>query len=358
MGPQWGGEPWQVGGRYPDYDDALFQSVRLQASYLTIPGPDLGVWENDISRIAMIRRSLAGAKRLQPRFAVIDKLSWNDWDSLAHIASRLDQPVDLLSMTCRYDYACYDLLVLPPDEVIETARGKASLLPLDEGFYQSILQAVERGLKVVVYPRTGLGDPLNPMRRLWGLENLAYGDRKNSMITFPESWGGGSATGVCQSLESAGNDTILLENDSFQPVALFRPYGRGGFVLTGFDTRQDSLDSAIRHDSCPDLQRHTLTRMLQHFDISNPRLSTGQATCYKELLVKGGSEFLVFYSHLQEALEVRCTFQSTQTPSHLLNLATGIPVAIQQTKAPDWFTTTFQLPPQQGYYLKLKSLEK
>jgi hypothetical protein len=98
--------------------------------------------------------------------------------------------------------------------------------------------------------------------------------------------------------------------------------------------------------------------MLQHFDISNPRLSTGQATCYKELLVKGGSEFLVFYSHLQAALEVRCTFQSTQTPSHLLNLATGIPVAIQQTKAPDWFTTTFQLPPQQGYYLKLKSLEK
>jgi hypothetical protein len=358
MGRQWGGEPWQVGGRFPDYDDALFQSVRLQADYLTIPGPDLGVWENDISRIAMLRRSLAGAKRLKPAFAVIDKLSWNDWNSLAHIASRLDQPVDLLSMTCRYDYSCYDLLVLPPDEVITTQRGTSSLLPLDEAYYQAILQAVAKGLKVVVYPSTGLGDPLNPMRRLWGLEDVSYGERVESTVTFPESWGGGSAAGFCQPVYGGKGDTVLLATNAAQPVSLYRPHGKGGFVLVGFDSREDSLDAAIRHDATPHLRSHTLARMLQHFGIANPRLSTDQATCYKEFLTKGDTEFLVFYSHLSDVLELPLRFKTAQQPSHLLDLSSGMSIPVLPTEDPGCFTASFSLPPQRGFYLMLKSLKK
>jgi hypothetical protein len=355
MGPQWGGEPWQVGGRFPDYDDALFQSVRLQANYLTIPGPDLGIWENDISRIAMIRRSLAGAKRSKPAFAVIDKLSWNDWNSLAHIASRLDQPVDLLSKTCRYDYSCYKLLVLPPEEVIETSLGKSSLLPLDEDFYQSILQSIENGLKVVIYPSTGLGDSLNPMRRLWGLEDVTYGNRVPSQTRFPDSWGGGFAEGFCSSVHGCNQDSILLETNTTQPAAIFRPYGKGGFVLLGFDSKEDSLDRAIRYNASTHLRDHTLTRILSHFGVSPTRLSTHQATCYKEFLSKGDEEFLIFYSHLPEVLSLSCEFHSSRTPDHLMELSSGITVPIQAGKKPGWFEAQFSLPPQKGFYFMIKS---
>jgi hypothetical protein len=353
MGPQWGGEPWQVGGRYPDYDDALFQSVRLQADYLTIPGPDLGVWENDISRIAMIRRSLAGAKRLPPRFAVIDKLSWNDWDSLAHIASRLDQPVDLLSKTCRYDYSCYDLLVLPPDEVIETSRGKVSLLPLDEDFYLSILQAVERGLKVVVYPSTGLGDPLNPMRRLWGVQEIRYGDRVPTHIHYPTSWGGGVGSGFCRTIQGDPLASTLLANEANEPVAIWMARGLGGFLLVGFDSKDDSLDGTIRYNLSPTLAEHSLARMLQHFELKNERLSTNQSTCYKEFLTKGDEEFVVFYSHLPESLPMTCRFRSMRSPTHLLELSSGRKIPVAATRD-QWFQADFNLPPQRGYYFLLK----
>ena len=89
---------------------------------------DLG--RNDIGRVAMIRRTLAGAKRARPRVAILDRMAWDDRGSLAQVGARLDQPVDLISRTCRYDYAGYGLVVLPPDEIVSTSRGPSSLLPL------------------------------------------------------------------------------------------------------------------------------------------------------------------------------------------------------------------------------------
>ena len=353
-GYQWGGEPWQVGGRYPDYDDALFQSIRLEANYITIPGPDLGVWENDISRIAMIRRSLAGAKRQKPRVAVLDKLSWNDWGSLAHVGSRLDQPVDIISMTCRYDFTCYDVLVLPPDEVISTARGIASLLPLDEGFYTSIHQAVRRGLKVVVYPRTGMGDPLNPLRRLWGLEDISYGPRASMRVEFPPTWQGGTAEGKCCSVQCRKDDAVLLKNEANEPVAIFRQEGAGGFLLVGFDSSEDSFDGAIRHDSEPYLGCHTLARLLGHLEVTETHLHTGQINCYKEFLTRGDDEFLIFFSHQQRELLMSCEFQSQKNVVNLLELASGKTVPVFKTERQGWFRFEFSLPKEKGFYFVVR----
>ena len=350
MGEQWGGEAWQVGARYPDYDDALFQSVRLEADYLTIPGPDLGVWENDIGRVAMIRRTLGGARRARPRIAIMDRMAWNDIGSLAQTGARLDQPVDIISRTCRYDYGCYDLLVLPPDEVILTSRGPSSLLPLDAGYYVAMLDAVERGLKVVVFPRTGLGDPLNPMRRILGIDDVSYGPRVVQEAEYPTSWGGGSAGGFASIVEGEASDQVLLRNSDNQPLALFRPRGRGGFILPGYDAGPDSFDPDFRYDRADSVGGHTLARLLHHLGIAPADLRTGQAGCYKECLFGPERDFLLFYSHLAGPLPIEAEFRSPRSPRRILELASGAWHDVAPGSTEGWFHFRLTLPPAKGQY--------
>ena len=351
MGEQWGGEPWQVGGRYPDYDDALFQSVRLEADYLTIPGADLGVWENDIGRVAMIRRTLAGAKRARPRVAILDRMAWDDRGSLAQVGARLDQPVDLISRTCRYDYAGYGLVVLPPDEIVSTSRGPSSLLPLDEGYYVDLLDAVGRGLKVVVFPRTGLGDPLNPLRRILGLGDLRYGTPEHQELEYPSSWGGGSGGGFFASIAGAStDDQVLLRNKSGAPLALFRPHGLGGMILPGYDSRPESLDGDFRYDCADDLRGHTLARLLLHLSIAPEGLRTGQACCYKESLSTPARDFLLFYSHRAGPFEIPVTFRSGRSPQRIMELSTGRSHDVTPAADPCWFSFQLTLPSGRGQY--------
>lgn len=354
MGEQWGGEAWQVGARFPDYDDALFQSVRLEADYLTIPGPDLGVWENDIGRVAMIRRTLAGAKRARRRIAILDRMAWSDYGSLAQAGARLDQPVDILSRTCRYDYACYDLLVLPPDEIVSTSRGPTSLLPLDEGYYSEILDAVSRGLRVVVFPRTGCGDPLNPLRRLFGLQDLTYGPRELQVTEFPASWGGGPASGFASVIEAAPKDQVLLQNQHGDPLALFRPCGRGGFILPGYDAGPDSLDGDFRYDRAETLRGHTLVRLLQHLDLTPADLRTGQACCYKECLFTKERDFLLFYSHLAAPLPLAVVFRSKRSPRRIRELSSGTWHDVLPASFADWFHFPLTLPSGRGHYFVIE----
>ncbi len=351
MGPQWGGEPWQVGGRYPDYDDALFQSVRLEADYLTIPGPDLGVWEDDLGRVAMVRRSLAGARRAPPRIAILDRMCWNDWGSLAQVGARLDQPVDLVSRTCRYDYAPYRLLALPPDEVEQTSRGPRSLLPLDEDYYRELLDAVQRGLRVLVFPQTGRGDPLNPLRRLWGLTDVRYGSRRARAVDFPAHWGGGRVTGAASALSVAAGDEVWLRDEAGEPLMVFRPCGKGGFILAGYDAQPDSLDGDFRYDRVDDLSAHTLNRLLQHLALAPEHLRTGQACCYKEYLFSPGRDFLLFYSHHAEPRTITAEFHSPRAPQRLLELARGTWHEVQPGSAPGWYRITLTLETRRGYYL-------
>jgi len=350
MGEQWGGEPWQVGGRYPDYDDALFQSVRLEADYLTIPGADLGVWENDIGRVAMIRRTLAGAKRARPRIAIMDRMAWDDRGSLAHVGARLDQPVDIISQTCRYDYAGYGLVVLPPDEIVSTSRGPSSLLPLDEGYYADMLDAVSRGLKVVVFPRTGLGDSLNPLRRILGLGDVRYGPPEHQELEYPASWGGGSGSGVFASIAGASTDQILLSNKSGAALALFRPHGLGGMILPGYDSLPDSLDGDFRYDCADHLHDHTLARLLLYLGIVPEALRTGQACCYKESLSTPARDFLLFYSHRAEPFEIPVTFRSSRSPRRIMELSSGRLHDVSPAVDPGWFSFQLTLPPGRGQY--------
>ena len=350
-GPQWGGEAWQVGGRYADYDDALFQSIRLQADYLTIPGPDLGVWENDIARVGMIRRSLAGSKRLPPRIAIMDRMNWNDWASLANVGTRLDQPVDIVSRTCRYDFAEYGLFVLPPNEVEQTSRGPRSMLPLDEAYYRELLDAVQRGMRVLVFPQTGFGDALNPLRRIWGLADVRYSVRSAHTLAYPASWGGGPARGMTCGVSVAAGDEILLQATDGEVLAVFRPCGKGGFILVGYDAQPDSLDGDFRYDQADSLASHTLTRLLRHLGLESDRLRTGQVCCYKEYLFRGDRDVLLLYSHHAQPRPLELSFRPRRTPRRVFDLAFGQAMDFSPNAEPGWFSMCLTLPANRGLYL-------
>ena len=353
-GPQWGGEAWQVGGRYSDYDDALFQSVRLQADYLTIPGPDLGVWENDIARIGMIRRSLAGSKRLSPRIAVMDRMNWNDWASLANVGTRLDQPVDIVSRTCRYDFSEYALFALPPDEVEQTSRGPRSILPLDDAYYQDLLAAVKNGLRILIFPKTGLGDSMNPLRRLWGLENVTYSSRTMRTVNYPASWGGGTATGAAQGVSIPSGYEVLLRDQFAEPILVFRSCGRGGFLLAGYDAQPDSLDGDFRYNQADTLTTHTFARLLRHLGLESDRLRTGQACCYKEYMFRGERDVILLYSHHAEPRPVDLSFRPRRKPQRVFDLAFGEELKVQPGHEPGWYHAQVTLHPNRGVYLVIE----
>ncbi len=352
-GAEWGGEAWQVGAKYIDYDEALFQSVRLGAAYFTIPGPDLGIWGEDLGRTAMIRRTLAGSTRETPRIAILDHMAWNDWTSLAQVGSRLDQPVDLIGATCRYRYTGYDLLTLPAHDVAAHDGRRRSILPSDCSFYEELLDAVNRGLKVLVYPETGRGDPSNPFREVCGLTGVDYGPRTIRTISFPASWGGGLARGYARTVKASADDAAWLTDSNGEPVAVFCSHGQGGFLLVGHDQGRDSLDGDIRYDRDAGLAGHTLARLLCHLDIQPGRIRTGQACCWKEYIDSPAGPCVLLYSHRESESPLDLQIRSDGRSAHAWDLATGHRYALEPGEDPSHRILRLTLSPRRGYYLLL-----
>jgi hypothetical protein len=354
MGPVWGGEAWQVGGTYRDFDDAVFQSVRLEANYLTVPGPDLSLWEDDLGRLAMIRRTLAEARRTRPVIAILDHIAWHQFGSLAQLGPRLDQPVDLLSRTCRYDYSTYRLLFLPPNELLETEKGIISLLPRDEAFYEDLRAAVEKGLHVVVYPATGRGEPGHPLRRILKVQEVSYGERQPTAVSFPAAWGGGRVTGQACSVHGGADDQTWVADEQGRPVVVFRPCGRGGFVLCGFDRQPDALDAAFRYDQSTTLQGHTMARLIKFLGLEEGTLRTEQTCCYKEALFSETRDYILLMSHQAADCALLLRFRSRRRLRHVMNLADGVSYPVRRLDRAGWYALEITLHPRTGYYLVLE----
>ena len=355
-GPTWGGEPWQVGGTYRQYDDALFQSVRLGADYFTIPGADLGVDGEGIARIGYIRHTLAGATRPAPQLAVLDRGGWNDFHSLAQVAARLDIPVDLINARCRYDFSCYRLLTLPACEFLNqtvTGGGGGSLLPDDEEWYWLLRLAVEKGLRVLISPQTAAVDA-NAVRRtflrqVFGIEHVTYTPVESRRVVFPESFGGGELAGKLRHVQADGN--VLLRSAAGGAVLVEQPLGLGALLLAGYDDTW--VPGEMDCEKISHLRGHPLHRLCQHLGLGPVQLRTNGLYAFKELVQKDGQDFLLLFSHYRQPvtseIQIRCPRPATQA----VDLATD--QVLQVTPAADgWSHLTVQLNPRQGCYLALK----
>ncbi len=106
-----------MGAGFKEFDDALYSSLRYNASYFSIPGPDLSVDPDGIAKAGFIRRTIMGASQTPARIAMLDMIGWNNFQSACQVGARMDQRVDLLGFANRFDFSCYDLLVLPDDEL-------------------------------------------------------------------------------------------------------------------------------------------------------------------------------------------------------------------------------------------------
>ena len=222
-GPGWGGEPWQVGAGFKEFDDALYSLLRYNASYFSIPGPDLSVDPDGIAKAGFIRRTIMGAAQTPARIAVLDMIGWDNFQSACQVGARMDQRVDLLGFANRFDFSCYDLLVLPDDELkstVGTVTTSGSLLPEDEQWYWLLRESVEKGLTIVVFPNTCVEGrtrvPITFLRKVMGLEDVTYGERKMREVQFPENFGGGSTSGKAVSVSAVGE--VLLRDAEGDPV--------------------------------------------------------------------------------------------------------------------------------------------
>ena len=354
-GREWGGEPWQVGGRFVDEDDALFNSLRLNAAYLSCPGPDLGIYGDDLARMAFIRRTVMGAERAAPVVAVMDRTGWNDCQSLAHVALRLDQSADLLVHANRHPLSCYRLLVLPPDDTplasTHTART-ALLLPSDPAWYRGLREAVEAGLTVLVFPGTGRlpvpGFPGGLLRDALGIAGVRYGERRRRAVRFPEPFGRGAAAGAAAEVMAPGD--VWLADDADAPLLVRQALGRGAVLLAGYDHAEDSLDGAYRHDRDERIGHHTLPRLLRRMGLAPARIDTGQLYISKEIVRRGEREFALFFSHLPATVRATVRVRLETPARRAFDLSTG-ETFILAPGADGWQALDLPIHPRAGRYL-------
>lgn len=354
-GPSWGGEPWQVGSRYVDFDDALFQSIRLGADYFSIAGPDIGVYGADLARAGFVRRWLQGAEREPARIAVIDNWKWDAFQSLAHVAARLDQPVDLLGPRHRHDPGGYDLLVLPSNELTgstSTGGGGGSLLPADAAWGEKLRTAVEHGLQVLLFPGTArLRQGLPPhtyVRQALELCDVDYGPRVHCALRFPNSFGGGETSGHARAVHADGE--VLLRDTEMHPLLVRRTLGQGAVWLAGWDTDADSIDGARSPGETNSIERHTLVRFIRHLGIEPPRVRSQQAYLYKEWIKNTTGEALLLFSHYRTPRELNVEIKLDRPSGQAMDLATGekVPVHLQ---ANGWHRLQITIQPETGRYL-------
>ncbi|MBU0676624.1 MAG: beta-galactosidase [Verrucomicrobia bacterium] len=352
-GKTWGGEPWQVGARFKDYDDALFQSVRLGASYFSIPGPDLGIWGEDIAKVAAIRRTLMGSERPHPRVAVIDRMAWNAKRSLAHVAARLDQPVHLLTKWNRHDFTCYDLMVLPGYEIAEGPGGVTCLLPDDDAYYVHLRDCVERGLRILVFPRTGTSGATGDMRAILGIDDVSYGPELERTVEYPQSFGGGSSNGHACTVNAEKGEVILTDT-SGEPILVERSVGRGAILLAGSDNRSRGIDEACPPLECSTLAEHSLPRLLDHLRIAPPHIRTHQASVFKELVWVQDRDYILLYSHLNQPITLNLNFKPRTPPRGMLDIASGREYPFLPEND-GWFHSELELPDHEGLYIALRA---
>ncbi len=357
---RWGGEAWQVGGEYRQYDDALFQSVRLNASYMTIPGADLGLYGDDIARIGFIRRELMGSTRPAPELAVFDRHVWKG-RTLVNIATRLDLPVDLIFAKHRYDFSCYKLMTLPDNDFLDCQTGGnmggGQLVPADEQWYWLLRESVEKGLTLLVFPKScelvGAGRLQRTfLRQVFGLEDVRYGPRARRTIEFPGSFGGGVMRGNAHDVRCDGE--VLLRDAKGAPFLVRVPFGKGAVLLAGYDiTFDDSFDSAcdFEEDAC--LKEHTLVKICSHLGIRSNLYDTGNLFMWKELLRKNGSESFIVFSHLRRPVKGKIRVRLAKPSNAALDLATGEQFPLIR-RGDGWSELALEFRPWSGRYLRFE----
>ena len=356
--PFWGGEAWQVGGGFKELDEALFGGIRFNASYNTVPGPDLNVDGEVLARIAYIRRSIMGAERRHPEIAVMGEGAWHDIASFPQVGARLDMGVDYLHLSHRFDFSCYRLLALPSHTIgkgkTTTGGGGGLRLSVDKAYGDLLLNSVSKGLNLVVFPETcPLDAPPSlslPLRQMAGLEGVKYRTRKNRRILFPEKFGGGIMEGTCQSLMPEENDEVLIKDDQGEAVLIRRPYGKGSLLLAGWDDAENSIDS-FDYNTTISAKDHTLIKLAQYIGVQCRDIRTGEAVILKDKLVYNEEEFFIAFSHLDKTIDVPVQIRLDHKSKFAMDMATGEKFELKQIDD-EWVEFDLKVHSRAGRYLR------
>ena len=356
--PFWGGEAWQVGGGYQEFDEALFSAIRFNASYNTVPGPDLNVMGEDIARIGYIRRSIMDAERPHPEIAVMGLGAWDDFHSLPNLAARADIGIDYIHRSHRFDFSCYKLFALPsetsPVNRTSTGGGGSLLLPIDQAYGELLLASVEKGTNLLLFPKTC---PINvpsslglPLRQVAGLEDIIYGPSIERTISFPNEFGGGQLHGKCHSIQATAKDEVLLSDTNGEAVLIRRSHGTGSFLLAGWDDAENLIDD-FHYFETAYASEHSLLRIARYLGLKERNIRTGNAVILKDKLSRGKEEFFVAFSHLEQTEEVSVEIRLDQPSSSALDMATGetFPLNVLEN---GWYKFHIQISPRKGRYLR------
>ena len=356
-GPTWGGEAWQVGGSFAQMDDALFNSIRVNASYFSVGGADLGVDADELARLAFIRRTLQGATRPEPRIAILDRLAWHQRDSLCQVGLRLDQPVALLCAQHRFDFRCFDLLVLPPvNASLSTTEGGRSggyLVPTDRDWHQRLRRAVEQGSRVLVFPETFALLPDECRREIASVfpEILepVFACPELREVVCPASFGSGRIRGRSSRVELAGR--VLLQDARGDACLVERALGAGAILAAGWGAAPEGPDEVLLPEVARSCATHTLARLLNHLGMMPERVDSGHAFLHKELLDIRGGNVLLLFSEWRDTQLLELELRLRTPAGRALDLSTGESYEVTASQRPDWHHLSIPVRRRQGRYL-------
>jgi hypothetical protein len=268
--------------------------------------------------------------------------------------------VDFLGFAHRFDFSCYDLLVLPDDEMISsvgTVATSGSLLPTDEHWYWLLRESVEKGLTIIVFPNTCMpGKTKVPscfLREVLELDDVSYSERTHRKVKFPDNFGGGSTTGQAVTVNSDGE--VLLTDTNNEPILVKRKFGKGAIILAGWDNSEDSFDGKLNYFEQERINKHTLVRLAGALQINPECIGSGQLNIYKSLLRRENKEYLILFSHLKHEVVQEFKIKLKNPSREAYDLASG---KVYPVKAigDNWYTVRLPVFPRIGVYLSFHDI--
>jgi len=350
-GKEWGGEAYQVGSTFHQYDESLFQSVRLSSDYYSVPGPDLGCFGDDISKMAFIKKIFDGAKRENPELAVFDSPAWDDFSSPAHVAARLDFPIDIISKKCRFDFSCYKLLVMPTKNFVDntlTGGSGGLLVPDDEEWYRLLLSSVKKGLNILIFPKT-CSSERTFLRKVFEITDIKYSEKKDRVVRFPDSFGGGLLKGKTAGVIS--DYKPLLKADDGTVILAQKKIGKGSVMIAGYDFAPDSLDAVLNYESTSRLNQHTLLKICSFLEILPTKFDSDSAYVYKEMLHRGDKDFFLLFSHFKKSQNVTITIKLSKKATSTYDISTGESFVLSKVQNKNTYKFKIELKTREGRYL-------
>ncbi len=235
---------------------------------------------------------------------------------------------------------------------VGTVTTSGSLLPEDEQWYWLLRESVEKGPDHCRFSQHLRGrqnaGPHHLPEKGHGARRCDLWRKEDERGELPGRFWRGKHEGQCGF--RSGEGEVMLRDAGGDPVLVRRPYGKGAIILAGWDNHEDSFDGKLNYFKQDRIGKHTLVRLAMALDLEPLEIRSDQLNIYKALVRRENKEYLLLYSHLEEAVTQEFKIKLNTPAGKGYDLATGETFPVKDIGG-GWYSITLTVKPRTGRYI-------